>query len=167
MTTERDVRSPAHPALPEVERRAHIPAGFLAGGLAAGVKASGRADVSLIVASNGPMAAAAVFTPNTFAAAPVRLSRANLVASSGWARAWASTSGCANAATGRAGDADQVRVGELVAGVLGIDESEVLHLSTGVIGTRLPLDKVAAGLGALVPELAATGNAPEAGAGAL
>jgi len=167
MTTELDVRSPAHPALPEVERRARIPAGFLAGGRAAGIKASGRPDVALIVASDGPMAAAAVFTPNTFAAAPVRLSRANLVASSGWARAVVSTSGCANAATGPAGDADQARVGELVAGALGIREGEVLHLSTGVIGTRLPLEKVAAGVGALVPELAATGSGLEAAAVAL
>ena len=64
-----------------------------------------------------------------------------------------STSGCANAATGAAGDADQAEVGRLVAAALGIDETQVLHLSTGVIGTRLPLDKVAAGLAALVPTL--------------
>src|SRR3989304_4509502 len=68
---------------------------------------------------------------------------------------------------GRGGGAARPRGGELVAGALGIGESEVLHLSTGVIGTRLPLDKVAAGLGALVPELAATGSGLEAGAGAL
>ncbi len=167
MTTDLDVLSPARPALPQVERRARIPAGFVAGGLAAGIKASGRPDVALIVASGGPAAAAAVFTPNTFAAAPVLLSRANLAASSGWARAVVSTSGCANAATGPAGHADQVRVGELVAGALGIPEGEVLHLSTGIIGTRLPLDKVAAGVGALVPELAATGFGLEAAADAL
>jgi glutamate N-acetyltransferase/amino-acid N-acetyltransferase len=167
MTTDFDVLSPAPPALPKVERRAHIPAGFLAGGLAAGIKASGRPDIALIVASGGPAAAAAVFTPNTFAAAPVRLSRANLAASSGWARAVVATSGSANAATGPAGDADQIRVGELVAGALGIGEGEVLHLSTGVIGTRLPLDKVAAGLDVLVPQLAATGSGLEAAADAL
>lgn len=167
MTTELDVLSPAPPALPKVERRAHIPAGFLAGGLAAGIKASGRPDVALIVASGGPAAVAAVFTPNAFAAAPVRLSRANLIASSGWARAVISTSGCANAATGSAGDADQARVGEVVAGALGIGVGEVLHLSTGIIGTRLPLEKVAAGVGALVPELAATGSGLEAAADAL
>jgi glutamate N-acetyltransferase/amino-acid N-acetyltransferase len=104
---------------------------------------------------------AAVFTPNAFAAAPVRQSRANLAATSGdprggfgWARAVVSTSGSANAATGAAGDADQAEVGRLVAGALGIEEHHVLHLSTGVIGTRLPLDKVAAGLDQLVPQLA-------------
>lgn len=58
-------------ALPAVERRATLPAGFTAGGLAAGIKASGRPDLGLIVATAGAAAAAAVFTPNAFAAAPV------------------------------------------------------------------------------------------------
>ena len=56
-----------------VERRAAMPAGFKAGGLAAGIKASGRPDLAVIVTIHGPAAAAAVFTPNAFAAAPVRL----------------------------------------------------------------------------------------------
>jgi len=167
MTIEIDVRSAVPSALPAAERRARLPGGFLAGGLAAGIKASGRPDLALIVASGGPAAAAAVFTPNAFAAAPVRLSRAALAASAGWARAIVSTSGCANAATGLAGDADQARVGELVAGAFGIDETEVLHLSTGVIGTRLPLDRVAAGIDALAPEIAATDDGLEAAAVAL
>jgi len=167
MTTELDVRAPIVPGLPAVERRARIPAGFLAGGRAAGIKASGRPDLALIVAGVGPAAVAAVFTPNTFAAAPVRRSRAALAASGGWARAVVSTSGCANAATGAAGDADQARVGELVAGALGIGEGEVLHLSTGIIGSRLPLDRIGAGIDALVPELAATGRGFEAAAAAL
>jgi glutamate N-acetyltransferase / amino-acid N-acetyltransferase len=167
MTIELDVRAPIASCLPAVERRARIPAGFLAGGRAAGIKASGRPDLALIVASGEPAAAAAVFTPNSFAAAPVRQSRAALAASGGRAGAIVSTSGSANAATGPAGDADQVRVGELVAHALGIGEHEVLHLSTGVIGTRLPLDRVAAGLDALVPELAATDDGLEAAAIAL
>ncbi|MGK2851420.1 MAG: bifunctional ornithine acetyltransferase/N-acetylglutamate synthase [Candidatus Limnocylindrales bacterium] len=148
--------------LPPVERRAVLPAGFRAGGLAAGIKASGRPDLALVTTTDGPAAAAAVFTPNAFAAAPVRRSRANLAATSGdprggfgWARAIVSTSGSANAATGPAGDSDQDAVGRLVAGALGLeDEGHVLHLSTGVIGTRLPLAKVEAGLAALIPALA-------------
>jgi glutamate N-acetyltransferase/amino-acid N-acetyltransferase len=167
MTIELDVCAPIASGLPAVERRARIPAGFLAGGCAAGIKASGRPDLALIVASGGPAAAAAVFTPNSFAAAPVRQSRAALEASGGRARTIVSTSGSANAATGPAGDADQVRIGELVARALGIGEHEVLHLSTGVIGTRLPLDRVAAGVDALVPELAATDGGLEAAAIAL
>ncbi len=167
MTIELAVLSPAPPILPAVERRARIPAGFVAGGLAAGIKASGRPDLALIVASGGPAAAAAVFTPNTFAAAPVRRSQAVLSASRGWASAVISTSGSANAATGPAGDEDQVRIGELVASALGIGENAVLHLCTGVIGTRLPLEKVALGVAALVPALAATDEGLEAAAVAL
>jgi glutamate N-acetyltransferase/amino-acid N-acetyltransferase len=150
------IDAPSATSRPEVERRAVLPAGFLAGGVVAGIKASGRPDVALVVATSGPAAAAAVFTPNAFAAAPVRRSRANLAATSddprgayGFAAAVISTSGCANAATGAAGDADQAEVGRLVAARLGIDESRVLHLSTGVIGTRLPLDKVAVGVDAV------------------
>jgi glutamate N-acetyltransferase/amino-acid N-acetyltransferase len=161
-------------ALPAVERRASLPAGFRAGGLAAGIKASGRPDLALAVTTGGPAAVAAVFTPNAFVAAPVRRSRANLAATSGvphggfgWAQAVVSTSGCANAATGAAGEADQVAVGRLAAEALSIDETHVLHLSTGIIGTRLPLDKVASGIEALVPRLAADDAGLEAAANAL
>ena len=160
--------------LPPVERRAAMPAGFRAGGLAAGIKASGRPDVALFVAADGPAAVAAVFTPNTFAAAPVRRSQANLAATSGdprgrfgWARAVISTSGCANAATAAAGDEDQAHVERLVADGLGISLDHVLHLSTGVIGTRLPLDKVQTGIEGLVPLLSATDEDLEAAAVAL
>ena len=161
-------------ALPAVERRAVIPAGFRAGGLAAGIKASGRPDLALVVTTGGLAAAAAVFTPNAFAAAPVRQSRANLAATSGdprggfgWAGAIVSSSGSANAATGLTGDVDQATVGRLVATLLDIDQAHVLHLSTGVIGTRLPLDKVEAGLAALVPSLSSDDAALAAVATAL
>ena len=154
------VSTPASAGRPNVERRAVLPAGFRAGGVAAGIKASGRPDVALIVATSGPASAAAVFTPNAFAAAPVRLSRANLVATSddprggyGFASAVVSTSGCANAATGAAGDADQAEVGRFVSKTLQVDEIRVLHLSTGIIGARLPLDRVAAGVDAVVGQL--------------
>ncbi len=161
-------------ALPPVERRAVMPAGFQAGGLAAGIKASGRPDLLLVTTIDGPAAAAAIFTPNAFAAAPVRRSKANLAATSGdprggfgWTRAVVSTSGCANAATGPLGDSDQEAVGRLVATRLDIDESDVLHLSTGIIGTRLPLDRVASGLDSLVPRLATDDPSLEAAAAAL
>jgi glutamate N-acetyltransferase/amino-acid N-acetyltransferase len=168
------ISSPAAAALPVVERRAVLPAGFQAGGVAAGIKASGRPDVALIVATSGPAAAAAVFTPNAFAAAPVRLSRANLAATSddsrggfGFASAVVSTSGCANAATGAAGEADQAEVGRLVARELGIDETRILHLSTGIIGSRLPLDRVEAGLAAVAGQLTAEDAGLAAAAEAL
>ena len=99
---------------PTVTRRPGLPAGFLVGGTTAGIKASGRPDLVLVATTGGPAAAAAVFTANAFAAAPVRLSQQNLALTDprgngrfGWAQAVISTSGCANAATGAAGLADQ------------------------------------------------------------
>ena len=160
--------------LPTVERRAVLPAGFRAGGMAVGIKASGRPDLAVILTTAGPAAAAAVFTSNTFAAAPVRLSKAHLAATSGdarggfgWAEAVISTSGSANAATGAAGDADQREVARLLSEATGVTMERTLHLSTGVIGTRLPLARVETGLGALVPAAAATDAGLAAAAEAL
>ena len=160
--------------LPTVERRPVLPGGFRAGGLAAGIKASGRPDMALIATTSGRAAAAAVFTPNAFAAAPVRLSRAHLAETSGderggfgWAEAVISTSGSANAATGHAGDEDQAEIAQMVADALGTTVPKTLHLSTGIIGTRLPLDKVAAGLASLVGQLTADDAGLEAAAVAL
>jgi glutamate N-acetyltransferase/amino-acid N-acetyltransferase len=175
MTTLSDISVPtSSPDLPPVERHAALPAGFKAGGLAAGIKASGRPDLALVVTTGGPAAAAAVFTPNTFAAAPVRLSRAHLAATSGdarggfgWAQAIISTSGSANAATGPAGDADQLEIAGLLAEATGSSVQHTLHLSTGIIGTRLPLDRVAAGLTSLVTQLSADDDGLQAAAVAL
>jgi glutamate N-acetyltransferase/amino-acid N-acetyltransferase len=143
--------------LPIVERRAVLPAGFAAGAVTAGIKASGRPDLALIRATGGPASAAAVFTTNQVVAAPVQASRANLAitrpegrgdgtAHFGRAQAIVATSGCANAATGLAGLADQDAIAQAVAVHLGVDPFGVLSLSTGVIGTRLPVEKVAAGI---------------------
>jgi len=143
--------------LPAVERAARIPAGFVAAGATAGIKASGNPDFALVAAIGDPVPAAAVFTPNRFAAAPVRLSRANLQATggsahaAGYAKAVIATSGSANAATGPAGDADQAAIGEAIAAALGTTPQHVLHLSTGVIGTRLPVDKVSATIARVAP----------------
>ncbi|HEV8488961.1 MAG TPA: bifunctional ornithine acetyltransferase/N-acetylglutamate synthase [Candidatus Limnocylindrales bacterium] len=153
--------------LPAVERRAAIPDGFRAAAGIAGIKASGRPDVALIVRrGKETFPAAAVFTPNRFAAAPVRRSRLNLLATEpggnggfGYADAVVCTSGCANAATGAAGDADQAEVGRMVHEATGAHEDRVLHLSTGLIGTRLPLDRVGPAIAALAPSLASTDEA--------
>ncbi len=140
--------APLPDTLPPVERAARMPRGFAAVGTSARIKASGRPDFALVVSAGGPVPAAAVFTPNRFAAAPVRLSRANLQATGatpaacGYASAVIATSGSANAATGEAGDADQAAIGVAVANAIGAEPVHVLHLSTGVIGTRLPVDKV-------------------------
>jgi glutamate N-acetyltransferase/amino-acid N-acetyltransferase len=157
-----------------VERIAVLPAGFVAGGMAAGIKRSGKPDLALVAAIGRPAAAAAVFTTNAFAAAPVRRSRANLAATMpsgdgayGLARAIVATSGSANAATGPAGDVDQETIGAAVARTFGIDASEVLSLSTGLIGTRLPVDVVTAGVAALAQDLTADSAGYEDAARAL
>ena len=174
MTAVSDPVVTTHGALPVVERRAVIPAGFAAGGMAAGIKASGRPDLAVIVASGGPASAAAVFTSNGFAAAPVKLSKAHLAATSGdprggfgWAEAVISTSGSANAATGAAGAADQRAIATMLAEATGVEPERTLHLSTGIIGTRLPLDKVRAGLATLVPTLTGSDEGLLAAATAL
>jgi glutamate N-acetyltransferase/amino-acid N-acetyltransferase len=166
--------------LPDVERRAAMPPGFRAGAAAIGIKASGRPDLALIATTTDgegrrlTAAAAATFTPNAFAAAPVQLSRAHLAATApdgaghyGWAEAIVATSGSANAATGAAGEADQARVAELLAAATGTIVERTLMLSTGVIGTRLPLDLIETGIAGLGPALAATDDALEAAAVAL
>ncbi|HYX10534.1 MAG TPA: bifunctional ornithine acetyltransferase/N-acetylglutamate synthase, partial [Candidatus Acidoferrum sp.] len=174
---------PLHPLpidLPTVERRTAIPAGFVATGGVAGIKASGRPDLAIVATTPGPdgsrasAAAAAVFTPNAFAAAPVRLSQAHLAATEpagdgryGWASGIISTSGCANAATGAAGDADQAEVATMLATALATPESQTLLLSTGIIGTRLPLDIVRSGVAAVAQTLAATDDGLAAAAEAL
>jgi glutamate N-acetyltransferase/amino-acid N-acetyltransferase len=161
MTTPTHAPSEPLPALPTdlppVERRAVIPSGFVAAGATCGIKASGRPDLAIFAATGRPAAAAAVFTQNAFAAAPVRLSKAHLAATEpaglgayGWAQGVISTSGSANAATGPDGDADQATIAGLFAAALGTSPERTLCMSTGIIGTRLPLDKVGAGIDAVI-----------------
>ena len=162
-------------SLPDVERRAAMPAGFAAGGLAAGIKPSGKPDLAVVRTIGGPAAVAAVFTPNTFAAAPVRLSRAHLATTEptgggrfGWTEAIISTSGSANAATGAAGDADQAEIAAMLGDALRVATERTLALSTGVIGTRLPLDAVRSGIARLAANgLSSSPAGLEAAASAL
>jgi glutamate N-acetyltransferase/amino-acid N-acetyltransferase len=151
--------------LPRAEERAVMPAGFRAMGAAIGIKPSGRPDFGVIATTGGPAAAAGVFTRNAFAAAPVRLTRAHLArtggdgpAGSGWADALLSTAGSANAATGATGDADQGALAERLASALGTRAERTLAFSTGVIGTRLPVDLVAAAIADNVPDHLSTSD---------
>ena len=161
--------------LPNAEERAVMPAGFRALGAPIGIKRSGRPDFAVIATTGGPAAAAGVFTRNAFAAAPVRLTRAHLAvtggdgpAGSGWADAILSTSGSANAATGAPGDADQGHLADSLAAALGTIAGRTLAFSTGVIGTRLPVDLVAAAIAQRIPDqLAASDEALMAAARAL
>ncbi|HET58552.1 MAG TPA: bifunctional glutamate N-acetyltransferase/amino-acid acetyltransferase ArgJ [Deltaproteobacteria bacterium] len=116
--------------------------GFRAGGVACGIKGNGKKDLAIIV-SEEPAAAAAVFTTNRFKAAPVVHDMNKIT--SGKAQAVFINSGSANAATGEEGDADAGSMAEIAAKCLRIDSSLVLVASTGSIGSRLPMDKIAKG----------------------
>ena len=131
--------------------------GFRAAGVPARIKYEGRNDVALVVA-DAPCAAAAVFTTNAVAAAPVVYDRAAV--KSGRIQAILANSGCANACTGEAGRRDAERSAMETARTLGIDQGLVLVASTGVIGHRLPMDRLIAGMKTAAARLAAT---PEAG----
>jgi len=123
------------------------PRGFVAGGVHAGLKVTGELDLSLIATADGrPVSAAAVFTSNKLAAAPVQVSRAHLAASGGRAAAVIVNSGNANAATGPAGYEHAEQMTVLTAVGLGCGPDEVLVCSTGLIGIPMPFDKLAAGI---------------------
>lgn len=129
------------------------PAGFRAAGVTAGLKASGKPDLALVV-NDGPLqVAAGVFTSNRVVAAPVIWSRQAV--SDGIATAVVLNSGGANACTGPEGFGDTHRTAEHVAEVLGVSAGDVLVCSTGLIGERLPMDLLLAGVDAAAAALAA------------
>jgi glutamate N-acetyltransferase/amino-acid N-acetyltransferase len=136
------------------------PAGFRAAGVAAGIKASGRPDVALVV-NDGPLRhAAGVFTSNRVQAAPVVWSRQ--VVADGRVDAVLLNSGGANACTGSDGFLDTHRSAEYVAGVLDCAAGDVAVCSTGLIGERLPMDALLAGVDGAAAQLAADGGAAAA-----
>ena len=118
--------------------------GFRAAGVVAGLKASGGRDVALVVNDGPSDAAAAVFTRNRVQAAPVIWSRQAVA--DGRLRVLALNSGGANACTGSAGFADTHATAEHVAAVLDIGAGDVAVCSTGLIGERLPMDALLAGV---------------------
>jgi glutamate N-acetyltransferase/amino-acid N-acetyltransferase len=132
------------------------PQGFRAAGVAAGLKASGDPDVALVVNDGPDDTAAAVFTTNRFPAAPVLWSRQVLAGQR--ARAVVLNSGGANACTGSEGFGDTHATAEHAAAELGLGAIDVAVASTGLIGVRLPMDKVTAGVTAAVKELSEDGG---------
>jgi glutamate N-acetyltransferase/amino-acid N-acetyltransferase len=126
------------------------PKGFLFNAVACGLKKEGRLDLGLIYCPEGAVCAG-VFTQNAVKAAPVLLGEE--VVKKG--RAWGIlvNSGCANACTGEAGLKDARTLLTALAEELGKEPSELLPASTGVIGARLPVEKMLAKLPALVQDL--------------
>lgn len=126
-----------------------LPKGFQFSALAAGIKASHKPDLALISAVPGTTAAA-LFTSNSIVAAPVEVGRSALAKNRGRVRAVIVNSGNANCATGPHGIAACKSVCEETARLLGIRSAEVFPSSTGIIGVRLPGDKINSGLPSLV-----------------
>ena len=139
------------------------PEGFLAAGITAGLKASGRPDLSLVLAPEGAVCAG-TFTTSLVRAACVDLCAERLTASGGHARAVLTNSGQANACTGDRGLIDSLRATKAVAERLGLAEEQVLICSTGVIGVPIPMDTLLAGLDPLLEALSPEGGAAAANA---
>ena len=129
--------------------------GILAGGVAAGIKPSGKKDLALIYSST-PARVAAVFTSNQVKGAPVLVSMEH--ARGGQAQAIVASSGCSNVCTGERGIRDAREMTKLVGDLLRIPATHVLVASTGVIGVPLPMDKIRAALPKLVKSLSPQGG---------
>lgn len=109
----------------------------------AAIKAPGRDDIAVAWLAPGT-STAGVFTTNAFAAAPVTIAKRHLAG--GAPRVLVINSGNANAGTGMAGERDAMTLCEQIAGDCGLEPAEVLPFSTGVIGQRLPMTRMAPAL---------------------
>ena len=132
------------------------PRGFRAAGVTAGLKASGRPDVAVVVNDGPEHVAAGVFTSNRVEAAPVTWTRQ--VVGDGRVDAVVLNSGGANACTGAQGFADTHRTAEHLAERLGVSAGDVAVCSTGLIGELLPMDRLLAGVDDASAALGAEGG---------
>jgi len=134
-------------------------AGFQAGTASAGIKYKARKDIAVIY-SIVPAVAAGVFTTNRVKAAPVLVSMERL--DGGKVQAIVVNSGNANACNGEQGMDDALSMAAAAAAAIGIPEKHVLVASTGVIGQKMPMDKVLPGILQAVGDLSAVGGAKAA-----
>jgi glutamate N-acetyltransferase / amino-acid N-acetyltransferase len=132
------------------------PLGFRAAGVTAGLKPSGQPDVAVVLNDGPSRSAAAVFTRNRVQAAPVTWTRQ--VVQGGRVRAVVLNSGGANACTGPAGFQDTHATAEHLAAAIEDSAGEVAVCSTGLIGERLPMDKLLPGVSAAVAEASRAGG---------
>lgn len=145
----------ADKAITAIEGTVTSPRGFRAAGINCGLKAS-QSDLALVV-SDLPATAAGTFTTSKMRSAPVVLSEARLA--SGRAQAVLVNSGFSNACTGAQGDIDARSMTAAASAALGVPEDQVVVASTGVIGRPLPIERITAGIPALVAALGSDGMA--------
>lgn len=131
------------------------PEGWLAAGVAAGTKPSGDLDLAL-VCSDRPATVAGAFTTNKVVGAPIVVCRNRV--GSGRARGVVVSAGIANVSTGSDGLRDAVQMATAAAEICGVPEEEMLVSSTGMIGPRLPMDRVLPGIKAAGTALSAQGS---------
>jgi glutamate N-acetyltransferase / amino-acid N-acetyltransferase len=129
--------------------------GFVASGVSAGIRPSGKPDVAL-VRSLTPAVGSAMWTTNRVLAAPVVVSRRHLEMAE--PQAVVVNAGVANAATGRPGEEDALATAAHTAALLGLETEQVVVLSTGVIGPRLPMYALCAGVDAAAGSLSSEGG---------
>ena len=135
------------------------PLGFRAAGVSCGIKKKAGALDLALVAADGPVSAAGVFTTNRAVAAPVVVSREHLARSGGRAHAIVINSGCANAATGAAGLQVARDMAGATAAAVHCPADQVLLASTGVIGVNLDITKIRSGVAEASQALSADGGA--------
>src|SRR3982750_907074 len=128
-----------------------LPQGFRAAGVYSGVKRNDtKLDLSLVV-TDRPAVAAGVYTKNLVCAAPVKIDRERTPSDS--IRVVAINSGVANACTGDQGDADARQMAAWAADAVDARPEQALVMSTGVIGSMLPMEKIRAGIKAAAARL--------------
>jgi len=132
------------------------PQGFRAAGVVGGLKQSGERDVAVVINDGPSRAAAAVFTANRVQAAPVKWTRQ--VVSGGRVRAVVLNSGGANACTGPLGFQDTHATAERLAADIDDSAGEIAVCSTGLIGERLPMDRLLPAVDAAVAEADRSGG---------
>jgi glutamate N-acetyltransferase / amino-acid N-acetyltransferase len=133
-----------------------VPAGFRAAGVTAGIKESGQPDLAVVINDGPSDAAAGVFTANRVKAAPVLWTQQ--VVSGGRVRAAVLNSGGANACTGPDGFADTHYTAERLAKALSASAGEIAVCSTGLIGNRLPMDRLLPGVDAAAAAASSSGG---------
>ncbi|MFL6179100.1 MAG: bifunctional ornithine acetyltransferase/N-acetylglutamate synthase, partial [Actinomycetes bacterium] len=134
--------------------------GFRAAGVAAGIKSSGARDVAMVVNDGPEFCAAAVTTTNRVKAAPVQWTEQ--VVRDGDIRAVVLNSGSANACTGAGGVVDTESTATLAGKLLDCEPEKIAVCSTGLIGARLPMDRLLAGVRAAASDLSEDGHADAA-----
>lgn len=135
------------------------PLKYTAAAVRAGIKPNSQKKDLAVLFSEIPAQTAALFTLNRVVAAPVLVSQKHLRSSHGQAQAIIVNSGNANACTGKSGLQDARKIVQLAASALGIESHSVLVASTGVIGQRLPIDKMTLALPRALEKLSERGGA--------